>query len=835
MKRWLVFLAGRAAFTGFFLFSSLWALLAYVPFTYQQVHKGGLIPALNEFSRIHSWLHLAAVLVGIATLGFDRPPGFSINPLGRRLRRIWVLLLVLQSIVLVFVPVMARLENDIRSYLFGMAALVPVLLLAVIDWCELIPVVEWAREACPEDAAVFRAAWQSSLFLAGFSSAWVYVRARPIDWNVGAGVFAAGWDLMSHLLVLMLFFVVLNLLAVLASWFRRPARIEFALYHLLGATLLWVVFHMIIFPAISFSDWKSDLYAAVFAFVATCFLSGICLRLYLRTGGVVESGLALSFWINGENTPMSRRRLAVMLATITLTAGGLLFQTSKMDWNYLMQKLTILIIWIAVFRLCYKTAFLLPSMKKRSIVLLLTALGVLAGYRTLQATQRVFWKQTRSPLMSAAFLEKYTGYDVSFKLIRDAVSPAQTVDPEFYHYLSKHTNIPRPVETKPVEMRMVEKLEPAVNRPNIFLIVVDSLRQDYVSAYNSNVDFTPALGAFGKESAVFQNAFTHYGGTGLSEPSIWAGGMLLHKQYVTPFRPMNTLQKLLEADQYKAFVSRDTILETVVTPWPKLQPLDDNKATMDYDLCSSLEELEGKITAEGAPHSGLFSYTQPQNIHISRINREGGKAIDDRDYKSFYPPYASRLRRIDGCFGKFIQYLKDKGIYDDSIVIFTADHGDSLGEEGRWGHAYTIYPEIVRIPLMIHLPVSLRGLASVPKVVAFSTDITPTLYYLLGHRPVVKHEFQGRPLFTERPEEQGAYRSDNYLIASSYAAVYGVLNGEGTQLFVSDAVNFKDYVFSLGGFSSSVSMASTSMRSEFQSLIRDKIEAIGKWYGLKEH
>lgn len=423
MTRWLIFLSGRTIFTGFFLFSSLWALLAYVPFTYQQVHKGGLIPALNEFSRLHSWLHLAAVFAGVATLGFDRPRNFRIGPLGRKLRRIWVLLLFLQSIALVFVPVMAHLENDIRSYLFGMAALVPVLLLAVIDWCELVPAVEWAPEACPEDAAVFRAAWQSSLFLAGFSCAWVYLRARPVDWNVGAGVFAAGWNLMSHLLVLMLFFVVLNLLAVAASWFRRPARVEFALYHLLGAALLWVVFHMIIFPAISFSDWKADLYAAAFAFVATCFLSGICLRLYLRAGGVVESGLALSFWISGKHAPVTRRRLAVMLGAITLAAATMLFETSRMDWNYLMQKLTILVIWIAVFRVCYKTAFLLPSMRKRSIVLLLSALGILAGYRTLQATQRVFWKQTRSPLMSAAFLEKYTGYDVSFKLIRDAVSP----------------------------------------------------------------------------------------------------------------------------------------------------------------------------------------------------------------------------------------------------------------------------------------------------------------------------------------------------------------------------------------------------------------------------
>src|SRR5262249_37844154 len=158
-----------------------------------------------------------------------------------------------------------------------------------------------------------------------------------------------------------------------------------------------------------------------------------------------------------------------------------------------------------------------------------------------------------------------------------------------------------------------------------------------------------------------------------------------------------------------------------------------------------------------------------QNIHISIINREGAKPIDGGSYRQFYAPYASRLKRIDGCFGNFIDYLKQKGLYEKSIVVLAADHGDSLGEGGRWGHAYTIYPEIRKIPLIIHLPAAMRDRYSHnTKLVTFSTDITPSLYYLLGHRPTTKHDMLGRPLFTEKAEEQGPYRQENYLICSSY-------------------------------------------------------------------
>jgi arylsulfatase A-like enzyme len=379
----------------------------------------------------------------------------------------------------------------------------------------------------------------------------------------------------------------------------------------------------------------------------------------------------------------------------------------------------------------------------------------------------------------------------------------------------------------PVPSNLVDALAPgSAVKPNIFVIVIDSLRRDYLTPYNKSVDFTPNIAEFARQSVVMEHAFTRYGGTGLSEPSIWIGGMTLHKQYVTPFAPMNSLQKLLDVEKYRSYVSRDSILQTVVSPFPGLVELDTDRTGMDYDTCSSLEDLQGKIAA--APNAPMLLYTQSQNIHISVINRQGGKSIDDANYHGFYPPYASRLRRIDGCFGKFIGFLKARNIFDSSIVILTADHGDSLGEEGRWGHAYTIYPEILRIPLLIHLPPEIRQKYQVnTAAVAFSTDITPSLYYLLGHRPIKAQEMFGRPLFTERIEEQSPYHRDSFLVASSYAPVYGILGGDGRSLYVSDAVNYKDYAFDLTTDPPAAQTITSSMKADFQKLIRKRVTDIG--------
>jgi Sulfatase len=69
----------------------------------------------------------------------------------------------------------------------------------------------------------------------------------------------------------------------------------------------------------------------------------------------------------------------------------------------------------------------------------------------------------------------------------------------------------------------------------------------------------------------------------------------------------------------------------------------------------------------------------------------------------------ARLERIDACLGRFVSFLKARGRYDNSIIVLASDHGDSLGENGRWGHAMWLFPEDVRLPLIVHAPRALQS------------------------------------------------------------------------------------------------------------------------------
>ena len=252
---------------------------------------------------------------------------------------------------------------------------------------------------------------------------------------------------------------------------------------------------------------------------------------------------------------------------------------------------------------------------------------------------------------------------------------------------------------------------------------------------------------------------------------------------------------------------------------------------MRLDFSKTLQRLTAGLQQRPAGAPPIFAYTQPQNVHVSVIQREGAAALDAGSYAGFYAPYASRLKRMDQAFGKFVESLKTASLYNDSIIILTADHGDSLGEEGRWGHAFTIFPEVVRIPLLIHLPKWLRqGVGYDEKRLAFSTDLSATLYYLLGHPPTIHNAIAGSSLFSNAGDKDRDRATERYLISSSYAPVYGMLSRNGSELFISDAVNFKDYLFDLSGEVPHRRLFGETLRQQQQSFIRESIDAINQSY-----
>jgi hypothetical protein len=818
----------RTVYSIFFLVTSLYCMFAYLPFTYMHVLKAALLPTLVAFARFHPLLYWIVLALMIPAVEFKRD---------RWHQAFWIVH-ILAGILLAVRPVLVNLDNTTASLWWALGSLAPSLYLTFLTWRTSYPAIRWGAGVPADERRVFHAAWLSGLTAAILYAGVAILRKQPGEWGAAEAWFGFCASLLIHTLVFVLFFVTLNLLTVISTWFPSPPRAQFILMHLLGAGLLFTVIRVLVFSALSFSGALANIYGLALSLTVTGFLAGFCASLaaaasFDTSNSEVSSGLSLSlWWMRPPEAHRGRFRTLVTIALTGAIAIAATLQASAMDWNYLIQKLTALVAWVAIFRLFFVAVHPKNTGPVEAGRLLVCAFLILPAYRSFEAARTVLWKQTGSKQTSAQFLEKWAGYDISFQLLNEAITPVAG-DPGFYRYLVRNTNLPRSTYVAPVPVDLVESLEPtAGKKPNIFLIVVDSLRRDYLSPYNPQVDFTPEIGRFAQESVVMQNAFTRYGATGLSEPSIWVGGMLLHKQYVTPFAPMNALQKLLEAEKYRAYISRDEILTTVVHPWPRLIEMDEGRQNMDYDLCSSLDELENKIASDpgGAP---LFAYNQPQNIHISVINRQGAKPISNENYGRFYAPYASRLRRMDACFGRFIDSLKQRGLYDSSIVILTADHGDSLGENGRWGHAYTIYPEVVRIPLLIHLPAALRENHYFnEKDLAFSTDITPSLYYLTGHKPTNHSELLGRPLFTDQSSEAAAWRRESYLLASSYAAVYGILSGDGKQLTVADAVNYKDYFLDLSSSSPSADAVSTSTKTWLEGLIRTKVIAIDTFYGF---
>ncbi|HEY1338877.1 MAG TPA: sulfatase-like hydrolase/transferase [Bryobacteraceae bacterium] len=815
MKR-LTLALGRVCVILFFLLSSLYALLAYIPFTYEQVHKANLLPPLTAFGRMQHRLWWPAAALVCATIAPEFRRGKN-----RVLAIGLAATLLAAGIVLQFRPIMIGLHNDVRSYWYGMVCLVPLLWIAAIDLVGHWRRIEWAEFCREDDRRIFRVARRTAVFVAVAYSCIFYARTS-VAWGVGERLSALLATTLCHLLIFGVLFAAVVFVRSIASLTPWPSAVEFALSNAMTGAIGWMIVRNLVFRPISFEGRLADGYAAALAAALIGSLAGLAVRFWREGRGPV-GGLELA--LRPVTLPVFSNRFLqpLMLAALGALAWQIALNTAIMDWNYMFQKLSASMVWVMSFALLYKLTPTPRGMPDKRFTLLFVAAMVMSGYRLTASAMAERPK-------SAAALEKYAGYDASFRLIRDAIS-APPKDDSFYKFLTQNTNIPRSTPTSPVDVNMAGPLAATSGpKPNIFFIVIDSLRRDYLSPYNSANHFTPAIDAFARESVVFRNSFTRYGGTGLAEPSIWVGGMTLHQQYVTPFYPMNALEKLIEAEQYQPYISMDSILRTVVKPTPNLVELDSTTSGMDYRLCSSLQDLESKLSQRAPGGPPIFSYSQPQDIHISVINREKSSVVDGGSYSGFYPPYASRVHRLDGCFGTFIDFLKARGLYDDSFVILTADHGDSLGEEGRWGHAYALVPEVVRIPLIVHVPKQYQSMYYDPKAVAFQSDVTPSLYYVLGHKPTLKMDFYGRPLFTADSSEQNAWRKDTYLIAASYAAVYATLADAGKSLYVFDAVNYKDTYFEIADGPSSGGMMSSTKRTEYADLIRKRIEEISKFY-----
>jgi hypothetical protein len=815
------FLSIRLCAGIFVLMTAGYCVLAFMPFSYHwilMVPHGSLAHGVRGFGRIYPFLYVVVFLLVTLTL---LPAGFSTK--ARRLSMGFILVHALIGIWLFIHPFLTALANDETSLRWAMISLFPMLWIAAIDYVR--EGKNWSLEKNQGNLqykvfllwAGFLALLYIAVFFLRFSKDGV------IQFHPSELIFAIAWSIVSHFLLAILLLTVLRLLRSFANRFSQATKVEFLLCNGLAAIFMTLILRYIVFSAISFNGTFALVFAFVFSFSLMAFVSGCNVRL----SGIGEeksaSGLSLALLPLLSITPKLKSSLgfrAVWLIVLMFLAYKVPQQLAVTDWAFLMQKLSVIGVWIISFAFFYAGAAKIPDKKYSFAGLFLLAALSFISYRVVYLARYNFpmiLNQERLDVNLA--LERYDAYEISFKVAHSILHPninlfptaktdtqawarEEVFDDAFYGFLNRSTNLKDSANITAVDVNLVENLVPKQGKkPNIFIFVVDSLRQDYIAPYNKAVTFTPSLEQFASESIVMQNSFTRYSGTGLAEPSIWTGSMLLHKLYTQPFYPMNALQKLIETEGYDNIMTIDPVLEIIVKPSPTISKLDEGKDWSLYDMCATIKELQEKIENRSDQTKPLFVYTQSQNLHmVGRTSgfRQTPTFEGHPEHPAFDKYCATRLKPMDSCFGEFIAYLKSRKMYDDSIIVFTSDHGDYLGEGGRWGHGYYINPELIRIPLIIHVPPHLlKGKVWSTKEVAFSADITPSLYYLLGHRPIVNNHIFGRPLFTETQKEQTDYLEENYLIGSSYGVVYGILSRKGRSLFISDVSNGSDMFYNI--------------------------------------
>ena len=80
-----------------------------------------------------------------------------------------------------------------------------------------------------------------------------------------------------------------------------------------------------------------------------------------------------------------------------------------------------------------------------------------------------------------------------------------------------------------------------------------------------------------------------------------------------------------------------------------------------------------------------------------------GKDLDltDATKTNFHYLYESEVQYVDHAIGQIVKTLKELNLYDDTLIVVTSDHGEEFWEHGMFGHAHTVYREVLHVPLII--------------------------------------------------------------------------------------------------------------------------------------
>jgi arylsulfatase A-like enzyme/uncharacterized membrane protein YbhN (UPF0104 family) len=328
---------------------------------------------------------------------------------------------------------------------------------------------------------------------------------------------------------------------------------------------------------------------------------------------------------------------------------------------------------------------------------------------------------------------------------------------------------------------------------NILLIVVDTLRADHLPSYGYQGGATPALEQFAEDAIRFDQAFANASWTRPSFASILTGRLpsshgVMAKSDALP----DAVTTLPEALKGAGYTTAGYATNFNVAPYFNFHQGFDSYFYLEPEFVLGADDASAKLLlmqfvrqrietarasggevlpgtayqdaetvngallgwvdqqASSAPWFLFVGYMDPHDPYFRHPYDGSGyaRAAHQKPEPSEAPAlralYDGEISYWDAQFGKLVEGLKKRGLYDDMTIVVTSDHGEEFDDHGGFWHGTTLYDEQVRVPLFVKLPQSRRGGTAVRHWVQ-SIDLMPTI--LRSVDVDVPEQVQGGDLF----------------------------------------------------------------------------------------
>jgi arylsulfatase A-like enzyme len=293
------------------------------------------------------------------------------------------------------------------------------------------------------------------------------------------------------------------------------------------------------------------------------------------------------------------------------------------------------------------------------------------------------------------------------------------------------------------------------SRRHLVVVAIDALRSDHTGLGGYAVATTPRLDRLAGDSLVFEQARAASSYTLQSVAAIFTGRLpssggsigLLEAQ---PAEESVTLASALRRAGWRTMLATnqpllsgrgftrgfdDVAVATAEQAWPCGEVV--NRALAAFD-----------VRAEGQPRFVYLQMVEPHEPH------EAPAAQAQR----FADPYDAEIAAADECLGALVDGIRSRGALDATTLVVTGTQGEELGEHGDTGSGWTLYDEVLRVPLLVRAPgVVEPGRTGAPASVV---DLYPTLLALASIAPTPQESaaLDGRALLASRG---GRFRADD--------------------------------------------------------------------------